>query len=223
MLDNALELLVRRGRDVRHAVTMLIPPAWQHDDELDADVRAFHRYHAGLVEPWDGPAGIVFTDGRVVGAALDRNGLRPLRYAVTDDGLVACSSEAGAVPLSETARVRRGRLGPGEMLAVDPAGAGLEEDAAVKRRLARRRPYLRWLATGRRPHDRGVPVLPPREGCGRGTCSSATRARRSRSCYGRWLRRATSRSRRWATTRRCRRSPGASGRCSASSASGSRR
>jgi glutamate synthase domain-containing protein 2/glutamate synthase domain-containing protein 1/glutamate synthase domain-containing protein 3 len=163
MLDNALELLVRRGRDVRHAVTMLIPPAWQHDSELDADVRAFHSYHAGLIEPWDGPAGIVFTDGRVVGAALDRNGLRPLRYAVTDDGLVACSSEAGAVPLSETTRVRRGRLGPGEMLTVDPAGAGLEEDAAVKRRLARRRPYLRWLATGRRPHDRGVPVLPPRE------------------------------------------------------------
>jgi glutamate synthase (ferredoxin) len=163
MLDNALELLVRRGRDVRHAVTMLVPPAWQHDAELGADVRAFHSYHAGLIEPWDGPAGIVFTDGRVVGAALDRNGLRPLRYAVTDDGLVTCSSEAGAVPLPASARVRRGRLGPGEILAVDPAGAGLDDDAAVKRRLARRRPYLRWLATGRRAHDRGVPVLPPRE------------------------------------------------------------
>jgi glutamate synthase domain-containing protein 2/glutamate synthase domain-containing protein 1/glutamate synthase domain-containing protein 3 len=163
MLDNALELLVRGGRDVRHAVTMLVPPAWQHDHELEPEVRAFHSYHAGLLEPWDGPAGIVFTDGRVVGAALDRNGLRPLRYAVTDDGLVACASEAGAVPLPDGARVRRGRLGPGQLIAVDPAGAGVEEDRVVKRRLARRRPYLRWLALGRRSHDRGVPVLPPRE------------------------------------------------------------
>jgi glutamate synthase domain-containing protein 2/glutamate synthase domain-containing protein 1/glutamate synthase domain-containing protein 3 len=161
MLDNALELLVRGGRDVRHGVAMLVPPAWQHDSELDPDLRAFYRYHAGLIEPWDGPAGIVFTDGRVVGAALDRNGLRPLRYAITDDGLVACASEAGAVPLPEGARVRRGRLGPGQVLAVDPAGLGIEEDVAVKRRLARRRPYLRWLAVGRRVHDVGKPVLPP--------------------------------------------------------------
>ncbi len=94
MLDNALELLVRGGRDPRHALTMLIPPAWQGDPELDPQVRDFHRFHAGLVEPWDGPAGVVFTDGRVVGAALDRNGLRPLRYVVAGD-LVCCASEAG--------------------------------------------------------------------------------------------------------------------------------
>jgi len=128
LLDNALELLVRSGRDVRHAASMLLPRAWQEDSELDPDVAAFHRFNAGLLEPWDGPAAIVFTDGRVVGAALDRNGLRPLRVASTGS-FVACASEAGAVPLSSSGRVRRGRIGPGELLAVDP-GLGFEEDAA---------------------------------------------------------------------------------------------
>jgi glutamate synthase domain-containing protein 2/glutamate synthase domain-containing protein 1/glutamate synthase domain-containing protein 3 len=163
LLDNAFELLVRNGRDARHAVQMLIPPAWQHDDSLTAVQRAFHDYHAALAEPWDGPAALVFTDGRVVGAALDRNGLRPLRYAVTAGGLVACASEAGAIPLPEGARVRRGRLGPGELLVVDPAGFGLEEDADVKRRLASRAPYSRWLRRTRRPLDAGEPVEPPAE------------------------------------------------------------
>ncbi len=161
MLDNAVELLTRGGRDVRHAMAMLLPSAWQNDSELDPQIRAFHRYHAGLIEPWDGPAGVVFTDGRVVGAALDRNGLRPLRYAITDDGLVACASEAGAIPLPHDARVRRGKLGPGEMIAVDAAGRGVELDADVKRRLAARRPYLRWLTVGRRELAAGEPVLPP--------------------------------------------------------------
>jgi glutamate synthase domain-containing protein 1 len=142
MLDNALELLVRGGRDVRQAAAMLVPPAWEADSSLDPAVRAFHRYHSTILEPWDGPAGIVFTDGRAVGATLDRNGLRPLRWAVADDTLVACASEAGALPLPVGARIRRGRLGPGQMLVVDPA-IGLEDDAAVKRRLARRRPYAR--------------------------------------------------------------------------------
>jgi glutamate synthase domain-containing protein 2/glutamate synthase domain-containing protein 1/glutamate synthase domain-containing protein 3 len=123
LLDNALELLVRSGRDVREAVAALVPAV---DD----------RTHAPLTAPWDGPAGIVFTDGRVVGAALDRNGLRPLRYSVAGD-VVACASEAGAVPLPE-GLVRRRRLGPGEMLVVDPAGFGLEENELVRRRLARR-------------------------------------------------------------------------------------
>ena len=141
LLDNALELLVRGGRDVRHAAAMLLPRAWQNDAELEPEVAAFHRYHAGLVEPWDGPAAVVFTDGRVVGAALDRNGLRPLRVA-TAGSFVACASEAGAIPLPTTAGVRRGRIGPGELLAVDP-GLGLEEDAAIMRRLARRRPCAR--------------------------------------------------------------------------------
>ncbi|HEY8725709.1 MAG TPA: glutamate synthase large subunit [Gaiellaceae bacterium] len=161
MLDNALELLVRGGRDARHALTMLIPPAWQGDAELDPEVRDFHRFHAGLVEPWDGPAGIVFTDGRVVGAALDRNGLRPLRYVVAGD-LVCCASEAGVfdVPVGTTAR--RGRLGPGEMLAVDPE-RGLEEDRAIKLRLASARPYGRWLEEWRREASTGEPASPPEE------------------------------------------------------------
>ncbi len=162
LLDNALEQLVRGGRDVRHATAMLLPEAWEADATRDAAVRNFYRYHSTLMEPWDGPAAIVFTDGRVVGAALDRNGLRPLRYAVTDDGLVACASEAGAVPLPAGSRVRRGRLGPGQMVAVDPRGFGLEESEAIKRRLARRRPYRRWLGNVE-PLSTGVPVEPPAE------------------------------------------------------------
>jgi len=160
MLDNALELLVRHGRDVRHAAAMLVPEAWEGNPELDEDVRSFYRYHACLMEPWDGPAGIVFTDGRVVGAALDRNGLRPLRVAVQDDGLVVCSSEAGAVDFLGGRRVRRGKLGPGEMLAVDPAGAGVETNAEIKRRLASR-PYGRWLKRHLGRVEPGDPVAAP--------------------------------------------------------------
>ncbi len=162
MLDNALELLVRHGRDVRHALTMLVPEAWEGNEELDERLREYYRYHSLLVEPWDGPAGLVFTDGRVVGAALDRNGLRPLRYAVCADGLVVCCSEAGAVDLSGRGAVRRGRLGPGRMIAVDPE-RGLEEDAAIKSRLAERRPYGRWLADGLRTGSNGSPVEVPEE------------------------------------------------------------
>ena len=161
MLDNALELLVRGGRDPRHALTMLIPPAWQGDAELEPQVRDFHRFHAGLVEPWDGPAGIVFTDGRVVGAALDRNGLRPLRYVVAGD-LVCCASEAGVFDVPDGASARRGRLGPGEMLAVDPE-RGLEEDGAIKLGLASARPYGRWLEEWRREASTGEPAAPPEE------------------------------------------------------------
>src|SRR5438876_4341797 len=161
LLDNALELLVRGGREVRHALAMLIPEAHDAEPELDEDVRAFYRYHATLLEPWDGPAAVVFTDGRLVGAALDRNGLRPLRYAVTDNGLVACASEAGALPLPEGTRVRRGKLGPGELLVVDPSGPGLEDNRAAKARIARRRPYARWLNASVQPFSPGVPVEPP--------------------------------------------------------------
>jgi glutamate synthase (ferredoxin) len=160
LLDNALELLVRGGRDVRHATAMLLPEAWEADPGRPEAIRDFYRYHATLVEPWDGPAAVVFTDGRVVGAALDRNGLRPLRFAVTDGGLVACGSEAGAIPLPPGARVRRGRLGPGQMLAVDPRGFGLEQSEAIKRRLAARRPYRRWLGNVE-PASAGAPVDPP--------------------------------------------------------------
>ena len=162
MLDNALELLVRNGRDVRQAAAMLVPEAWERP-ELEEDVRSFYRYHACLMEPWDGPAGLVFTDGRVVGAALDRNGLRPLRVAVRDDGLVVCSSEAGTVDFLGGRRVRRGMLGPGEMLAVDPLGAGVETNAQIKSRLASRRPYGRWLKRHLEHAGLGDPVAAPSE------------------------------------------------------------
>jgi glutamate synthase (ferredoxin) len=119
-LDSAVELLVRGGRDIRHAVAMLVPEAWEGQRDLPRGVRGFFRYHACLTDPWDGPAGLIFSDGRRVGAALDRNGLRPLRWQVCDDGLVVCASEVGAVPVTGHGAVRRGRLGPGDMICVDP-------------------------------------------------------------------------------------------------------
>ena len=114
ILDNALEAVVRGGRDVRHAITMLVPESWELNPVMPEEIRDFYRYHAGLVEPWDGPAGIVFTDGRVVGATLDRNGLRPLRYAIVEGGLVACASEAGVVPLPDggSGHARQARAEP---------------------------------------------------------------------------------------------------------------
>ncbi|HEY4846049.1 MAG TPA: glutamate synthase-related protein [Candidatus Dormibacteraeota bacterium] len=162
MLDNALELLVRGGRDIRQGLAMLVPAAWEGFD-VDPAVRDFYRYHACLMEPWDGPAGLIFTDGIRVGAALDRNGLRPLRYAVCEDGLIACASEAGAVDLRGHGLVRRRKLGPGEMLCVDPQNGGLEENDVIKNRLAAQEPYGRWLDRQLLPADAGRPAedIPP--------------------------------------------------------------
>ena len=165
MLDNAVELLVRGGRDLRHALAMLVPAAVEHDQRASSALRDFYRYHACLTEPWDGPAGLVFTDGRLVGAALDRNGLRPLRFEVCDDGLVVCASEVGAVDTSGHGGVRRGRLGPGQMLCVDPE-AGLLEDAAIKVALASKRPWSVWVAEHLRELDQGDPVPAPASGSG---------------------------------------------------------
>ena len=148
MLDNALEFLVHGGRDIRHARVDAHPAGL--GGERGAARRRFATSTAttrACVEPWDGPAGVVFTDGRVVGAALDRNGLRPLRYAVCEDGLVVCSSEAGAVAVEGHGRVRRGKLGPGQMIAVDPE-RGFEEDDAIKRAARRRSAPVRRLARG---------------------------------------------------------------------------
>ena len=172
-----LELLVRSGLDVGEALSRLVPPAWQNDPRVDDAERAMRRYHAMLVEPWDGPAGLVFTDGIVCGAKLDRNGLRPLRVAVCDDGLVAVASEAGAVPLPDGVAVRRARLGPGQLLSVDPAH-GLRFDGELTRELASRRPYAAWvdgehpLRRGGRPASRR-----PTTSSSRATRSTATRAR----------------------------------------------
>ena len=161
LLDNTLELLVRdQGKNLPEAVSLLVPPAWQNDPRLDPEVRDFHRFGALQSEPWDGPAALCFTDGRVCGSALDRNGLRPLRVAITDDGLVAVASEAGAVPLPDGARVRRTRLGPGGILVVDPE-RGLLLGAEVRRQLASRRPYRELVAASVEWRGVGEPVQPP--------------------------------------------------------------
>ncbi len=144
-LDNALELIVRGGRDVRHALAMLVPQAWEKDPELDDELRDFYRYHSCLIEPWDGPAGVVFTDGRVVGARLDRNGLRPLRYLEASDGLVVCGSEVGMVDFGEGVALEQRMLGAGEMIVVDPAAGGLLSTERVKSDLAGGAPYGEWL------------------------------------------------------------------------------
>jgi glutamate synthase domain-containing protein 2/glutamate synthase domain-containing protein 1/glutamate synthase domain-containing protein 3 len=156
-LDNAVELLVRGGRDLRHALAMLVPAVEPSAEDPDQDLRDFYRYHACLTEPWDGPAGLVFTDGRLVGAALDRNGLRPMRWEATEDGLVVCASEAGPVDTIGRGRVRRGRLGPGQMLCVDPE-RGLLTDDQIKGELAASRPWSAWVAKHLRAIDVGQPV-----------------------------------------------------------------
>ena len=164
-LDTAVELLLRGGRDIRHALAMLVPEAWEGQRDLPSEVRDFFRYHACLAEPWDGPAGLIFTDGRRVGAALDRNGLRPLRYQVCEDGFVVCASEVGAVPVAGHGKVRRGRLGPGEMICVDPDSARVLADQNIKAWLAQRGSYSAWAYEGLRPFPIGLPVseLPEEE------------------------------------------------------------
>jgi glutamate synthase (NADPH/NADH) large chain len=133
--------------DVREALATLVPPAWGADGDLPRRVVDLLRWLEGRMEPWDGPAGLVVTDGERVGAALDRNGLRPLRTVVCEDGLVGCASEAGVVDVEGRGRVRRGRLGPGGMLVVAPAEGGLVADPLGE--VARRAPYGRWLRRGR--------------------------------------------------------------------------
>jgi glutamate synthase domain-containing protein 2/glutamate synthase domain-containing protein 1/glutamate synthase domain-containing protein 3 len=162
-LDAALELLVLGGRDIRHAQAMLVPQVWEASHAIEPDIRDFYRYHACLVEPWDGPAALIFTDGVRVGACLDRNGLRPLRYHVRDDGMVIAASEVGAVRVvlpegADVVRVRRSRLGPGQMLCVDPTEGGLQEDREIKRRLAASAPYGTWLSEQLIEASTGRPV-----------------------------------------------------------------
>jgi glutamate synthase (ferredoxin) len=162
-LDSAVELVVRGGRDVAHAIAMLVPEAWEGNHERAPEIRDFLRYHASFVDPWDGPAGLVFTDGVRVGAALDRNGLRPLRWQQSDDGIVVAATEVGAVPLTGRGRVRRGRLGPGQMLLVTPE-EGLQDDAAVKSALTRRAPYGAWAHDGLAPFPLGEATLESTDG-----------------------------------------------------------
>jgi glutamate synthase domain-containing protein 2/glutamate synthase domain-containing protein 1/glutamate synthase domain-containing protein 3 len=144
-LDNVLELLVLSGRDPLHALMLLVPESHEGSPDMDPAIRAFYEYAACLMEPWDGPAAIAFSDGQLVGAALDRNGLRPARYVITFDGLVIMASEAGAIELDPESIVEKGRLGPGKMMAVDTVRGRLLSDQQIKRHRARQKPYARWV------------------------------------------------------------------------------
>ncbi|SFO97103.1 glutamate synthase (NADPH/NADH) large chain [Amycolatopsis arida] len=146
--DEVLELLHLGGRSLPHAVLMMIPEAWENHDEMDPARRAFYEFHSTLMEPWDGPALVAFTDGTQIGAVLDRNGLRPGRYWVTDDGLVVLASEVGVLDLDQSRIVRKGRLEPGRMFLVDTAEGRIVEDEEIKGRLAAEHPYGAWVEKG---------------------------------------------------------------------------
>ena len=229
MLDNALEFLVLSGRDLAHAMMMLIPEAWDRDPLMRDEKKAFYQYHQSLMEPWDGPASIACTDGTRIAGVLDRNGLRPSRYWVTKDGFVVLSSECGVLPINPEDVRYKGRLQPGRMLLIDTAEGRIIPDDEIKSYYARRQPY-RQLA--RREPDQAR--RPAREAGG------GRRRRRARSAHApAALRlhargpahpaRADGRDRRsrrrarWATTRRSRRSPTARSSSSTTSSRSSRR
>ncbi|MCX7819498.1 MAG: glutamate synthase large subunit [Kiritimatiellae bacterium] len=163
-LDNVVELLVHTGRSLPHALMMLIPEAWEHHDEMDEDRRAFYEYHAALMEPWDGPASIVFTDGDLVGAVLDRNGLRPSRYTVTRDGRVVLASEVGVLDCPPETIERQGRLEAGRIFLVDLRRHRLVDDEEIKADAIRRRPWRAWIRRQQlRPADLPAGAPPPAE------------------------------------------------------------
>jgi glutamate synthase domain-containing protein 2/glutamate synthase domain-containing protein 1/glutamate synthase domain-containing protein 3 len=144
--DNAVELLVQSGRSLPHAMAMLIPEAWDNNPHIGDSKRAFYEYHCSLMEPWDGPAAIAFTDGRVIGATLDRNGLRPARYKVTKGGLVVVASETGVLPVDPEDVAMKGRIQPGKMFLVDLEQGRIVSDREIKETLAKRQPYAEWIA-----------------------------------------------------------------------------
>jgi glutamate synthase domain-containing protein 2/glutamate synthase domain-containing protein 3 len=147
--DNATELLVRAGRSLPHVLMMMIPEAFGPRYHISTDKRAFYEYHAAMMEPWDGPAAMLFSDGRLVGGTLDRNGLRPCRYVITTDNLVVMSSEAGVIDLPPEKVRRKGRLQPGRMFLVDTREGRLIVDNEIKAKIARQKPYRRWLEENR--------------------------------------------------------------------------
>ena len=158
-LDEAIELLHLGGRSLPHAVLMLIPEAWENHPTMDSSKRAFYRFHSSLIEPWDGPASVAFTDGTVIGAVLDRNGLRPSRYWVTADDLVIMASEVGVIDVDQSRIVKKGRLQPGRMFLVDTAQGRIVGDEEFKAQLAAEQPYADWLDAGLVE----LPDLPDRE------------------------------------------------------------
>ena len=145
MFDNCLELLVMAGRSLPHAVMMMVPEPWENHETMSREKRAFYEYHACLMEPWDGPAALTFTDGRIIGAVLDRNGLRPCRYYLTDDDMVIMASEAGVLQVPPEKIVKKGRLQPGRMFLVDTEQGRIISDEEIKRELATAKPYADWV------------------------------------------------------------------------------
>ena len=148
-LDHALELLVLSGRRLEHAMRMLVPPAFRHDPDITEEERAFYNYIRSFSEPWDGPAGLCFTDGRTLCASLDRNGLRPSRFTLTEDGLLYIGSESGAVVLPDEKIIRRGRLGPGQMLSANTETGEVLYDKEIRAQLASQKPYAKWVDENR--------------------------------------------------------------------------
>ena len=144
-LDSIIEMLTLAGRSLPHAIMMVIPEAWEDNKEMPPDSKAFYEYHAALMEPWDGPASVSFTDGQIVGATLDRNGLRPSRYLVTKDDRVVMASEAGVLPIEEKIIIKKGRLQPGKMFVVDMQRGEIVSGDQIKKELAAQHPYRKWL------------------------------------------------------------------------------
>jgi len=155
--DQALELLTQTGRSLPHAVMMMIPEPWSGHETMDDDKRGFYEYHASMMEPWDGPASIAFTDGKMIGAVLDRNGLRPSRYIVTRDDLVVMASEVGVLPIPEKDIIHKGRLQPGKMFLVDIGEGRIISDKEVKAKIATQNPYTGWV----RDNQVNMEDLPP--------------------------------------------------------------
>ena len=145
MFDNCLELLVMAGRSLPHAVMMMVPEPWENHETMSKEKRAFYEYHACLMEPWDGPAAISFTDGRIIGAVLDRNGLRPCRYYITSDDRVIMASEAGVLPIAPELVLSKGRLQPGKMFLIDTEQGRIVPDEEIKKELAAAKPYGDWV------------------------------------------------------------------------------
>jgi glutamate synthase (NADPH) large chain len=161
--DNALELLLMAGYPLAHAMMMMIPEAWEQHTLMDKNRRAFYEYHAAMMEPWDGPSAIVFTDGRQIGATLDRNGLRPARFIVTDDDLVILASEAGVLPIPESKIVKKWRLQPGKMFLIDTYAGRIIDDKEIKDSLANSKPYSEWIERIRIRIDDVDNALEPKE------------------------------------------------------------
>ena len=227
-LDNAVEFLYQSGRSLPHVMAMLIPEAWSGNPDMDEEKRAFYEYHASLMEPWDGPAAIAFTDGRVIGATLDRNGLRPGRYIVTKDDLVVLASEAGVLDVPAEDVRKKGRLQPGRMFLVDTVQQRIISDAEIKKQLAARQPYGEWLKQQQVTLDHTARAFARHRLQSRNPAAPPARLRlqRRRPAHPArrpWAPRAKSRSAPWAPMCRWPASPIARSRSSTTSSSSSRR